>query len=186
MRVDLETCKATDEQEAVEKATQYLPHFIIIALVMLVLDGFAAIYQLHQQPQLADTAIIALSTSAFARDRNQACGVDEFLAKPIAIEEFLEKIESLLPIEFLYKETTSNQGSTASEVAVSDSQMVAPLPKELEKFDELALRSHLEAIQKQGATIQQEQTQLILGAQHVYKLAKQFRKRELLQSICQY
>jgi hypothetical protein len=56
----------------------------------------------------------------------------------------------------------------------------------LEKFYELALRGNLKAIQKQAATIQEEQTQLMPFAQHVYKLAKEFRERELLQFICQY
>ncbi|WP_071515285.1 ATP-binding protein [Geitlerinema sp. PCC 9228] len=183
-----EVFEATDGQEAVDQAREYLPHLIITDLVMPVLDGFAAIRQFRQYPQLANTAILASSASAFARDRDrsQACGADDFIAKPIVIDSLLDKMASLLPIEFVFAETTPRQEPAAATTLVGDEPMVAPPASELEKIYELARRGNLKAIAKQAATIQEEHPQAVRFAQHVQKLAVKFRERELLQFICQY
>jgi len=70
------------------------PDLILMDCQMPVLDGFAAterIRDYERENGLARLPIVALTAGAFAEDRERcaACGMDDFLAKPLKLDELL-------------------------------------------------------------------------------------------------
>ncbi len=92
-QLGLHVSEANDGQACVDAITRgELPDLILMDVQMPVMDGVAATQLLRQreaQGQLAHLPIIALTAGAFAEDRQQclAAGMDDFLTKPIALDD---------------------------------------------------------------------------------------------------
>jgi twitching motility two-component system response regulator PilH len=89
---------AKDGQEGVEKATQVHPSLIIMDVVMPVLNGFQATRQLKNNDSTADIPVIMVTTKDQQTDINWGMrqGANEYLVKPVAPAELLNKIKALL------------------------------------------------------------------------------------------
>ncbi len=113
------TLEAVDGQDGLNKA-QEIPSIdlILIDLVMPVLDGFAVIQQVRQIPHCQTTVLIAVSASAFETDRQKTLdlGCQDFIAKPVKFEEFLERLRIDLNLTWRYDQTITV--STSSEVSI--------------------------------------------------------------------
>jgi CheY-like chemotaxis protein len=88
--------RATNGQEAVDKATTEHPDLILMDLKMPRLDGLAATRQIKSL--LPNMPVIALTANAFDSDRQQAmeAGCDAFLSKPVSALDCLKTIEKFL------------------------------------------------------------------------------------------
>ena len=90
--------EACDGQQALDKLTEGLPDLVLLDIQMPVLDGYAVIRQLRQNPRLAELKVLALTAYAMQGDREKAleAGFNGYLTKPIntatlnaTIREFL-------------------------------------------------------------------------------------------------
>ena len=65
---------------------------------MPVMDGLTAIQHIHQQPELAQIPIIALTALAMKGDRDRclAAGADEYFSKPVKLKQLDLCIQNLL------------------------------------------------------------------------------------------
>jgi signal transduction histidine kinase/CheY-like chemotaxis protein len=90
---------------ALEIARLNRPDLVFMDLVMPVMDGFEAIRQLRLEPSLAGTRIVALSASAFDATRTQsiAAGCDDFMSKPVRLEEVIELLGRQLGLHWLHE-----------------------------------------------------------------------------------
>ncbi len=95
-------------QEALEQLARKVYDVILMDCHMPVLDGYAATAAIRQLPdRRRDIAIIALTASVMQSDLEQALavGMNDFLSKPVKIEQLQQVIErwlsqrTLLPIE---------------------------------------------------------------------------------------
>ena len=95
--------EAADGAAAVEFARLNHPDLVFMDLMMPTMDGFEAIRQLRREPSLADTWIVAVSANAFDATRTQsiAAGCDDFMSKPVRLEEVLELLGRLLGLHWL-------------------------------------------------------------------------------------
>lgn len=89
---------AKDGQEGVEKATEVRPDLILMDVVMPVLNGFQATRQLKNNDKTADIPVIMVTTKDQQTDINWGMrqGATEYLVKPVAPAELLNKIKALL------------------------------------------------------------------------------------------
>jgi two-component system, cell cycle response regulator DivK len=102
MRLILERCgheviEAANGQEAVERARQERPDFVLMDLDMPVMDGFHATRCLRTAGETAQIPIVALSAhSADEGWRTKAIewGFDEYYAKPLDFDD----LEALLRV----------------------------------------------------------------------------------------
>ncbi len=94
--------EASNGAEAVTIAIQQPPHLILMDLVMPIMDGFEATQRLRELPALAGVPIVALSASAFEVTRTQCeqAGANDFLAKPVKLEELLRVLERHLQLQW--------------------------------------------------------------------------------------
>jgi CheY-like chemotaxis protein len=88
--------RASDGQEAVDKASTEHPDLILMDLKMPRMGGLEATRQM--KAKLPDMPIIALTANAFDSDRQQAmdAGCNAFLAKPVSAAECLKVIGEFL------------------------------------------------------------------------------------------
>ena len=88
--------RASDGQEAVDKACTEHPDLILMDLKMPRMDGLTATKQI--KGMLPNLPIVALTANAFDTDRHQAmeAGCDAFLAKPVSAADCLQTIDKLL------------------------------------------------------------------------------------------
>ncbi len=89
---------AKDGQEGVDIAKQTRPDIILMDVVMPVLNGFQATRQLKNSEETADIPVIMVTTKDQKTDINWGMrqGANEYLVKPVAPAELLNKIRMLL------------------------------------------------------------------------------------------
>jgi two-component system cell cycle response regulator DivK len=61
-------------------------------------DGYTALLQLRDDPQLADTAVVVITAQATAEEmaKAQSAGFDGFLGKPLDVDNFPDQIYNIL------------------------------------------------------------------------------------------
>ena len=73
---------------------------VLMDVQMPVMNGYEATKQIRalEDPARAGITIIAMTANAFDEDRKKAlaCGMDEFLSKPIVIEELVDILQKNL------------------------------------------------------------------------------------------
>jgi CheY-like chemotaxis protein len=91
-RVDL----AASASEGIEMARATRPALILMDVQMPTTDGFEATRLIRQDPALAGTAIIALTSLAMKGDRERCllAGMDDYISKPVKLTELLATIEA--------------------------------------------------------------------------------------------
>ena len=92
--------QAEEGRRGLDLAHQQHPDLIIMDVQLPGMSGIEATHALKADPQTRDIPIIV--TTAYGYDEEiRASGCDAFMAKPIAITEFLEMVETLLtrPVE---------------------------------------------------------------------------------------
>jgi twitching motility two-component system response regulator PilH len=89
---------AKDGQEGVDMANQVGPDLIIMDVVMPVLNGFQATRQLKNNDKTAAIPVIMVTTKDQQTDINWGMrqGANEYMVKPVAPAELLNKIKALL------------------------------------------------------------------------------------------
>ena len=100
-----ETSEAESGTRAVELARLQPPDLIFMDLVMPIQDGFSAIRELREaDAELARIPIVAVSASTFDHTRADGRGVgcDDFLAKPVHLDEVVAVLTRLLDIEWIH------------------------------------------------------------------------------------
>ncbi|MER3432857.1 MAG: serine/threonine protein kinase [Leptolyngbya sp. ERB_1_1] len=171
-----EVMEAINGQDALEKAEQFRPDAILIDLSMPVMDGFEAIRRIRSSPSLDQTVIIATSASVFEMDqqKSQKAGCNGFLSKPIRETELLEQLSSHLKIDWI-KETQSKLNVEAD--------LIVPPPGEMAVLQDLAMMGDLKAIVQRVDQLETQNREYILFTTHLRKLAKTFRRKQLLEFI---
>jgi len=132
-----EILTAEDGCEGLEMAQSQTPDLILSDLKMPVMDGFELIRQLRSSEPFKGVPIIALSASAYERDRaqSQEYGATEFLAKPVDINQLLATMQTHLQLTWRYQAATDSE---ISDQAASSQEMKLPEREILENFYNLA------------------------------------------------
>ncbi|MBN1429610.1 MAG: response regulator [Anaerolineae bacterium] len=89
---------AHDGLDAIRIAYSSHPDIILMDLTLPNLDGWEAIRSLRSDAQFHDTIIVALTAHAMVGDRERALeiGCNEYLSKPLDIDQFIEFVEPYL------------------------------------------------------------------------------------------
>lgn len=96
------TCsEAANGKEALELIRKEKPDMVMMDLRMPVMDGFAAVKEMRQDPELNDIRVIAVSASAFHQDERDVKlkGFDSFLRKPVIASELAAELCRFLSFE---------------------------------------------------------------------------------------
>jgi len=92
------TIEARDGNEGVRLAKERLPNLILMDIQMPVMNGLEAARILKNDASTKDIPVIALTGYAMKGDeeRIREAGCDGYIAKPIELKKFLEKVQDYL------------------------------------------------------------------------------------------
>jgi len=90
--------EAGDGQEALRQIEETQPDILLLDLGMPVLDGFATVRQIRQNPAMAALPVLAVTAYAMRGDREKVmeAGFDGYLSKPINFEALMQEMKRLL------------------------------------------------------------------------------------------
>ena len=93
-----EVLQARDGNEGLETAGRCRPDLILLDIQLPAMDGYAVARRLRDNPDLAETPIVALTSFAMVGDREKAleAGCTGYLEKPIDPETFVSQIGQYL------------------------------------------------------------------------------------------
>ena len=105
-RVGFDVRAVVNGEEAVQESARWRPDLILMDTRMPIMDGFEAIKGIRSSVGGKEVKIVSVTASAFDEDRKKAIeiGADDFLGKPFREEVLLEKIKTLLEVEYVYAE----------------------------------------------------------------------------------
>ncbi|MFZ0805864.1 MAG: response regulator, partial [Candidatus Sulfotelmatobacter sp.] len=77
--------EACNGQEALDMIAQSRPDLLLLDISMPVLDGFATVRKIRENPQLSALPVLAVTAYAMRGDRDKVlnAGFDGYLSKPI-------------------------------------------------------------------------------------------------------
>ncbi len=116
--------------QAVEICREFRPELVLMDIRMPVMDGYQATSRIKSYPELRNTAVIALTASAFEEERAQILenGCDDFLQKPIKEQELYRLLTKYLGVRFLYEETVQGYHPDQSDIREIDREKLNNLP----------------------------------------------------------
>jgi len=90
--------EACDGQEALHMIEQALPELLLLDIGMPVLDGFAVVRRIRENPRLALLPVVAVTAYAMRGDREKILnsGFDGYLSKPLNPSALTEELDRLL------------------------------------------------------------------------------------------
>ena len=166
-----EIFEANNGQSGLEKAREIQPDLIITDLRMPIMDGLTMTQHLRQLPNLQNVTIIASSASVFDFQRQAALdmGCDDFLAKPIQLEQLLEQLQNHLDLTWIYQ--TENESFTKSDLTV---EMVFPPASEIAKLYQAAVRCDVVVVESEANRIKKLDPKYIAFSEQLLTLADEF------------
>jgi CheY-like chemotaxis protein len=93
--------EACDGQEALQMIEQAQPELLLLDIGMPVLDGFAVIRRIRENPRLAPLPVVAVTAYAMQGDREKILrsGFDGYLSKPLNPSSLTAELDRLLTKE---------------------------------------------------------------------------------------
>ncbi|MGA7403093.1 MAG: response regulator [Candidatus Sulfotelmatobacter sp.] len=90
--------EACDGQEALETIEQTHPELLLLDIGMPVLDGFAVVRKIRENPSLAGLPVVAVTAYAMRGDRERilSSGFDGYLSKPVDPSSLTKELDRLL------------------------------------------------------------------------------------------
>ncbi|HSF74834.1 MAG TPA: response regulator, partial [Microcoleus sp.] len=189
-----EIAEATDGEDCLHKAQEFLPDIILMDLLMPVMNGWEATRRLRQLPELKDTVILALSANVYETTKQESilAGCDNFLTKPIQTNELLELLRLHLRLEWVYEERSQTKkrreptAKASSEIAAADSRMVSPASESVLALLRLASMGDIEAILEETAKLEDSDPTLVPFVHHLRQLAKGFQLKQIRDFLKQH
>ncbi len=125
---------ATEGEEGLVKAKELHPAMIICDWVMPGMSGLEVCRQVKSFPDLATTFFILLTSLGSVEDRVKGldAGADDFLCKPIEMNEFIARIRSGLRLHQLSQDLTEQKRLLEAELAEAAEYVSSILPKPLQ------------------------------------------------------
>jgi two-component system, cell cycle response regulator DivK len=95
---DYEVFAAMDGRSGIEMAALLKPDLILLDIQLPVMDGYAVAHNLRQNPDLANTPIVAVTSYAMSGDREKVmeAGCNGYIEKPIDPDTFVAVVEQHL------------------------------------------------------------------------------------------
>ncbi|MEH2181841.1 CHASE2 domain-containing protein [Nostoc sp.] len=177
------TLEATDGKHGLQVAIEHNPDVILLDLAMPNMDGFELMVHLQANPQTCSIPIIVSSASVFEsnRQRSLEAGATAFLPKPLQIEELLNRLRSLLGVEWMYAES-----SPPKDEQIGASEWVLPSQDVLQQLYHLAMMGDISTIEGMLKELIEQNSQLAPFAAELSKLTANFQTgkiRKLLKSF---
>jgi signal transduction histidine kinase/CheY-like chemotaxis protein len=179
--------EANNGKEGLAKAIALKPDLIITDLLMPEMDGFELIQRLRRHPEIQDVKIIVSSASVFETDQHRSLqeGGNDFLSKPVQVDELLQQLERHLNLIWIYKQSQS-EAQITNNLATANIQseaLIPPSPEVLRELITLASKGNFNAILRWADQLEATDPTF---ANQLRQLARQFDEDVILSFLHQY
>ena len=136
--------QAASGEECLQLLPGYAPHLIFMDLAMPGIDGWETIRLIRRQ-KLSNAHIAILSANAFNKELDNDVGIaaDDFIVKPLRVEEFLDWIGRKLDLEWVSAESPIIAQPSATHRSTA---LVPPGKGYLSELDELVSLGYVRGI----------------------------------------
>jgi CheY-like chemotaxis protein len=151
--------EASNGKQGLEKAEEIQPDLVLTDIAMPIMDGFEMMQALRNSPKLENVTIIVSSASVFEKDQVKSieAGGNDFLPKPIQMEDLLKLLQKYLQLKWIYEQSpkhqeqplnpkSNNPKSNNPKSKIQNPKSTVP-PAELAKLFDLAMRGNIQGIQ---------------------------------------
>ncbi|HEY3697853.1 MAG TPA: ATP-binding protein [Spongiibacteraceae bacterium] len=169
-----ELLEAVSGEDCYQQALALKPDLILLDMVMCGMDGLAVTTALRKASCIA--SIIIVSANAFQSHRHQAtaAGCDNFVAKPLQIDELLRKIKLHLSLDWVY----AGQEMPINYI-VAEAPMHIPPAHYLGELAEFARIGDLRGLADKLHTLATHEPQYVAFVSHLQNLSKDFRLADI-------
>ncbi len=93
-----EVLSVSNGDEAMQAIAEKIPDLILLDVMMPRKDGYEVCQELRSNPSWKDIKIIMLTAKGrdVEREKGMALGADDYVTKPFATQELVEKVKTLL------------------------------------------------------------------------------------------
>lgn len=166
--------EASSGEQCFELALQLKPDLILLDIVMGGMTGIEVTQRLRQAGSLS--SIIVVSANAFQSHRHEAtaAGCDNFVPKPIQIDELLRKIKLHLSLDWVY----TGEELPVNEV-VENTPMQIPPAHYLSELAEFARIGDLRGLADKLHALAEKEPSYIAFVSHLHTLSREFRLADI-------
>jgi len=178
--------EAVNGKEALARAKKLSPDCILMDLVMPVMDGLEATRKIRQTSALKECIIIGVSASAIGPKRQVSlqAGCNDFLSKPLRIDDLLDLLQKYLKLDWIYEEPSPIEPQKPEEI--KSSQLVIPPKADLKTLLEFAEISHVTGIQQALEKIKKSDERYIPFVITIEELVENFQFKNIMKMIQSY
>jgi two-component system alkaline phosphatase synthesis response regulator PhoP len=122
---------ALNGKEAIEKASTFLPHLIVLDIMMPEIDGIEVCGRLRSDERFNETVIAFLTakSESFTQITALEMGGDDFINKPIKLNVFKSRIKALLRRHYTFN-TKNEEVVTFGDLKINFEQFSVELENE--------------------------------------------------------
>jgi CheY-like chemotaxis protein len=168
--------EAQSGEECLDIALQQKPDLILLDLLMNGIDGIEVTTRLRKQGLM--TSIIVVSANAYQSHRRlaSAAGCDNFIAKPLQIDELLRKIKLHLSLDWIY---AGQETALQIENLAAREPMQIPPPHFLGELAEFARIGDLRGLGDRLQALATQDPNYVAFVAHLQTLSKDFRLADI-------
>lgn len=146
--------EATNGQEGLERALQYMPDFIISDIMMPVMDGLDMVKAIKENRDICHIPIVLLSAKSSLDDRISGLeqGIDDYITKPFSSTYLKTRIKSLLHQRKQLQELYLKRWSGKQKDAPTPHLEIAPSQPQIVSFDEQFMQQVMEVMENRWTT----------------------------------
>lgn len=172
--------EAGSGEECLTKVRQWRPDLILLDIIMAGMTGIEAAEHLRRTG--CKTPIVVVSANAYQSDRRAAssAGCDDFLTKPLQIDELLRKLKLHLSLDWLYRGDDTGQIEAAPEPL---RPMVRPPTDCLDELAAFARIGDLRGLQDRLEALVESDAGYIPFAAHLQALSREFRLGDIKKTL---
>ena len=121
-----EVYEAINGKQGLEMIHEFMPDLVIADINMPVINGLEMTRKLRQIPKFKHLPIIASPASVIHQNPQEAinAGFNDFLSKPIVLNELLAKLQKYLKFTWIYEDITKSEVNLVNPQLIDKTEMV--------------------------------------------------------------
>ena len=186
--IGFKVIEAENGQVGLDKMQNILPDLVIVDLAMPVMDGFEFLKRVRSQPNLEILKVIVSSASVAQFDQQMSldAGGNDFLPKPVQLEELLKLLEKYLHLTWKYEGSSAQSVESIDLDNLSDQDLVPPSVEDLQALLQLAQEGRLKKLRELAEQVRSKDNRYQPFIHRVMKLAQQFQTEQIEQLLQQH